>query len=110
MSTIEFNQGLSQGEKPVLTSQIISRDDMFRCGVVVEQEDDGSFSVYVPRLPGVASQGDTAQEALANIEEALAGALASYIHDGVEIPWEGESDHGDEVMVGARKFWITVNV
>ena len=36
-----------------------------------EQEDDGGYSVYVPDLPGCASQGDTYEEAVANIEEAI---------------------------------------
>ncbi len=40
--------------------------------VVFEQEEDGGFSVSVPALPGCFSQGDTFEEALANIEEAIA--------------------------------------
>ena len=40
--------------------------------VVFEQEEDGGFSVSVPALPGCFSQGDTFEEALRNIEEAIA--------------------------------------
>ncbi len=40
--------------------------------VVFEQEEDGGFSVSVPALPGCFSQGDTFEEALKNIEEAIA--------------------------------------
>jgi predicted RNase H-like HicB family nuclease len=40
--------------------------------VVVEREDDGRYSVYVPDLPGCASMGDTRREALANVREAIA--------------------------------------
>lgn len=39
--------------------------------VVVEREDDGRYSVYVPDLPGCASMGDTRREALANVREAI---------------------------------------
>ncbi len=40
--------------------------------VVVEREDDGRYSVYVPDLPGCTSMGDTRREALANVREAIA--------------------------------------
>jgi predicted RNase H-like HicB family nuclease len=43
---------------------------MMRYTVVLEQEDDGGFSVSVPALPGCHSQGDTRAEAMANIREA----------------------------------------
>ena len=39
---------------------------------VFEQEQDGGFSVSVPALPGCFSQGDTFEEAVNNIEEAIA--------------------------------------
>ncbi|HYV38470.1 MAG TPA: type II toxin-antitoxin system HicB family antitoxin [Gemmataceae bacterium] len=38
--------------------------------VVVSPEDVGGFSVSVPALPGCYSQGETLDEALANIREA----------------------------------------
>ncbi len=40
--------------------------------VVFEQEQDGGFSVSVPALPGCFSEGDTFEEAMNNIEEAIA--------------------------------------
>ncbi|MEO8602840.1 MAG: type II toxin-antitoxin system HicB family antitoxin [bacterium] len=40
--------------------------------VVLEREDDGRYSAYVPDLPGCASAGDTKREALANVREAIA--------------------------------------
>lgn len=39
--------------------------------VVLEQEDDGGYVVHCPALPGCVSQGDTLDEALANIREAI---------------------------------------
>ncbi|MCL6447961.1 MAG: type II toxin-antitoxin system HicB family antitoxin [Armatimonadetes bacterium] len=47
------------------------REIMKRLTVVMEQEEDGGYSVYVPELPGCASQGDTWEEALVNIKEAI---------------------------------------
>jgi predicted RNase H-like HicB family nuclease len=42
-----------------------------RYTVLLEPEDDGGFVVSVPALPGCISQGDTREEALANIREAI---------------------------------------
>lgn len=39
--------------------------------VLFEQEKDGGYSVSVPTLPGCFSQGDTFEEALKNIQEAI---------------------------------------
>ncbi|HXG09917.1 MAG TPA: type II toxin-antitoxin system HicB family antitoxin [Gemmataceae bacterium] len=39
--------------------------------VVLYKEDDGGYSVEVPALPGCFSQGDSLEEALANIKEAI---------------------------------------
>jgi len=39
--------------------------------VVLEHEEDGRYSVYIPDLPGCASMGKTKRQAMANIREAL---------------------------------------
>ncbi|HLD47737.1 MAG TPA: type II toxin-antitoxin system HicB family antitoxin [Desulfobaccales bacterium] len=39
--------------------------------VILEPSGEGGFTVYVPSLPGCISEGDTIEEALANIGEAL---------------------------------------
>lgn len=39
--------------------------------VILEQSDEGGFTVYVPSLPGCISEGDTEPEAMANIREAI---------------------------------------
>jgi predicted RNase H-like HicB family nuclease len=44
---------------------------------VVEDEVDGGFIVECLNLPGCMSQGDTVEEALENIGEAIAGVLAA---------------------------------
>ncbi len=40
--------------------------------VVLEPSEDGGYTVHVPSLPGCISEGETLEEALANIEEAIA--------------------------------------
>jgi len=39
--------------------------------VILEPSDDGGYTVYVPALPGRLSEGDTKEEALKNIREAI---------------------------------------
>lgn len=39
--------------------------------VVLEPQAEGGYTVYVPTLPGCVSQGETSDEALANIKEAI---------------------------------------
>ena len=39
--------------------------------VILEPSDEGGYTVYVPSLPGCISEGDTTEEALANIREAI---------------------------------------
>lgn len=39
--------------------------------VVLEPQEEGGFTVYVPSLPGCISQGETKEEAIGNIKEAI---------------------------------------
>lgn len=39
--------------------------------IVLEPSDEGGFTVYVPSLPGCISEGDTEEEAINNIKEAI---------------------------------------
>jgi predicted RNase H-like HicB family nuclease len=42
-----------------------------RLKVILEPSKEGGYTVYVPSLPGCISEGETVQEALANIREAI---------------------------------------
>jgi predicted RNase H-like HicB family nuclease len=39
--------------------------------VVLEPSDEGGYTVYAPSLPGCISEGNTREEALINIREAI---------------------------------------
>jgi predicted RNase H-like HicB family nuclease len=54
--------------------------------VIIEQDEDGKFVAVCPTLPGCVSEGDTRQEALANIRDAIAGYLASLRQHGDPVP------------------------
>ncbi|MFZ1936806.1 MAG: type II toxin-antitoxin system HicB family antitoxin [Thermoguttaceae bacterium] len=42
-----------------------------RLNVVLEPSDEGGYTIVVPALPGCISEGDTREEALRNIREAI---------------------------------------
>jgi antitoxin HicB len=54
--------------------------------VLIEQDEDGVFIAECPSLPGCVSQGQTRAEALANINDAMDGYLASLAKHGDPIP------------------------
>lgn len=39
--------------------------------IVLEPQEEGGFTAYVPSLPGCISQGDTKEDAIKNIKEAI---------------------------------------
>ncbi len=43
--------------------------------VIIEKDEAGYYVAEVPALPGCLSQGNTYEEAIANIKEAIAGWL-----------------------------------
>jgi len=42
-----------------------------RLKVILEPSDEGGYTVLVPSLPGCISEGETREEALENIQEAI---------------------------------------
>lgn len=48
------------------------RKKVLEYNAIVQKEKEGGYSVWVPSLSGCASQGETFEEALKNIEEAIA--------------------------------------
>ena len=54
--------------------------------VVIEPAADGSYSAYVPDLPGCTSCGDTVDELRAGIREAIAGHVATLRDLGQPVP------------------------
>jgi predicted RNase H-like HicB family nuclease len=54
--------------------------------VLIEHDEDGLFVATCPTLPGCVSQGTTRDEARVNVEDAIAGYLASLKAHGEAIP------------------------
>jgi len=83
---------------------------VFLALAVIEKGEDGGFVSFSPSLPGAVSQGDTVEEALKNLHEALAGCIESYVEAGESIPWvklDGLSSVDDNVVMAK---WIDVSV
>jgi len=57
-----------------------------RFKVVLEPQEEGGYTVRVPSLPGCVSQGETAQEAMTNIKEAMELYLESLRERNLPIP------------------------
>ncbi len=58
-----------------------------------DAEDEG-YTVTVPALPGVVTQGDTVEQCLERVREAVALHLATMAEDGEPIPEE----HGRRLL------------
>lgn len=58
------------------------RKPVLEYNAVFQEEAGGGFSVWVPDLPACASQGETFEEALHNIKE----AIELYLEDESDIP------------------------
>ena len=58
---------------------------------VVCWEEEGIWSARVPSIPGIYGVGSTAEEAEADLVEAM-GAMEEYLEEmGEEIPWDSKS-------------------
>lgn len=67
--------------------------------VIFQEEPSGGYSVWVPQLPGCASQGETLDEAKTNIEE----AIQLYLEDA-------PSEEIKEASSKFRQFFIPISV
>ena len=60
--------------------------EKYTFSIVLEPQEEGGFTVLVPALPEVVTEGDNEQEALANAEEAIRAILAYQWDNGIPIP------------------------
>jgi predicted RNase H-like HicB family nuclease len=62
--------------------------------VILIPQEEGGYTVQVPSLPGCWSEGETAEEALANIKEAIEQHIAVLRDSGDDVP----EDHLNSIM------------
>ncbi len=58
----------------------------YQFSVILEPQAGGGFTVLVPALPEVVTEGDSEAEALANAEEAIRAVLSYRQDHGISIP------------------------
>lgn len=56
--------------------------------VLIYQDEDGFYVAECPSLPGCFTQGETKEEALQNIREAIRGYIAALEEDNLPVPEE----------------------
>ena len=61
-----------------------------RYTVILHSDETGGYWVEVPALPGCASQGETVEEALENVKDAIKLYLEVLREDGTPIPTDEE--------------------
>lgn len=54
--------------------------------VIIQPDETGGYNVSCPSLPGCHSQGDTIDEALANIREAIELYIEDMLENGETLP------------------------
>lgn len=74
----------------------------YRIALTPDTDEDGrtGWVAEVLELPGAISQGDTPDEAVANVRDAMAGWLSVALSDGTEIPTpRGEDDYSGRFLI-----------
>ena len=58
--------------------------------VIVHQAEEGGFWVEVPALPGCYSQGESVEDTLINVREAIALYLETLKDEGQDVPRDAD--------------------
>lgn len=61
---------------------------LYRVPLLLVPRPEGGYTVTSPALPGLVTEGDTLDEALANVEDALRATLELYEDTGRTVPDE----------------------
>ena len=62
------------------------RETLYKLPLVLDPQPEGGYTVTCPLLPELITEGDTAQEALSNVADALAALLEAYQTLGRPLP------------------------
>lgn len=64
----------------------------YKHSILLEPQQGGGFTVLVPALPEVVTEGDTEQEALANAREAIQAVLEYRRDHGIPLPADAQPE------------------
>lgn len=59
---------------------------LYKVPLVLEQQPEGGYTVTSPLLPELVTEGDSVDEALANVKDALAAVIEAYHDLGRPLP------------------------
>ena len=75
--------------------------------IVLQPEPEGGFSVFVPELPSVATQGETIEEATEMAKEAIEAYLEALHEDGLPTPTSTAAASQSAAVLG-RRIWTGI--
>ena len=77
---------MSESDQDTVDSQVADLMALPYTRMLIPDPDEGGFIAEVLELPGCLSQGETVEEAFANLEEAMSGYLAASLEAAKTIP------------------------
>ena len=72
--------------------------DVFKLPLVLTSQPEGGYTVTSPVLPELVTEGDTVDEAIANVRDALAAVLELYEDLGRRVPPNLRQDPNDAAI------------
>ena len=58
----------------------------YKIPLILEPQPEGGYTVTSPLLPELVTEGDTVDEALANVKDALSAVIETYLELGRSLP------------------------
>ncbi|MFV1917335.1 MAG: type II toxin-antitoxin system HicB family antitoxin [Patescibacteria group bacterium] len=78
-------------------------EKVLRYNAIFEPAEEGGFTITVPKLPGVVTEGDTFEQAMERVKDAVEGHLQILQEAGEEIPEPDEKSFTATVDVKLPK-------
>ena len=82
----ELPQGVPEAVRDETASERCNRLMLRRLPLVFTPQPDGGFTVTSPVLPELITEGDSVEEAYANVRDALAAVIELYEEQGRPLP------------------------
>ena len=76
----------------IITMADQSKQKKMKYTVITEEGRESGYVAYAPALKGCVSQGETKEEALKNIREAMEIYVEALLEDGLPVPTEAGKD------------------
>jgi antitoxin HicB len=77
---------------------------LYKVPLLLSPQAEGGFTVTSPLLPELVTEGDTVEEALANIQDALAAVVEAYQELGRELPVNIRVPDTEDTLVSYTSF------